>query len=175
MRRSFAVLMTCAVVAVPLAGAALGATAAKPATNRIYGTSPGTGLVSAPLHSVEILMLIKPKLTVSTGAFTYASNASSLASGLAIGCAKTTTGTGFASLGLPTLHFKLFKGHYRIASSFTRKNVVLPDGTMSTLKVKLTALVSSAKRITGTVSVTGTGCATPSQKFSAPELPASVG
>ena len=79
-------------------------------------------------------------------------------------------------LGFPGAKLKLTKGRYRFARSYIWKhaehNIISGAGSGTTTyvasaKVKVTGTVTSATRISGTVSVSATACNLPSSPYGA--------
>lgn len=168
MRRT-ALLAVCATTAVAPAGIALAGSAPKPTTNALYLTPPVVEGVAAP-GSIRLTMQISPALTIKSGAGDVQTTGSG--TGLVVICAKASATTNsVAVLRIPKLKFKLSAGKYRIKKSFTDTKVV-PSATTKalTLKVTFAAVVTATKTITGTVRISGSGCAVPTKKFTATRL-----
>jgi hypothetical protein len=92
------------------------------------------------------------------------------ASGILVVCPKVGGKISEVHTGFPGAKLKLSRGHYQFAITFTARraaHVVLPSGPTSvvTAKVNVRGTVVGSEHISGTVSVTASGCSLPRSSY----------
>jgi hypothetical protein len=143
-------------MAIVLAGGALAA-AALPHAGKVYDNG------TLGKHPATLVLVINPSAAtkIEAGKPVFSDIASSGGYLKCPGVKRFSTSTAEVEFPFPGATLKLSGGKYAFSVSETKTNPTFLGSTeKGTLKVKITGTITSATRITGTVSASGDGCTT---------------